>query len=96
MSMIVASALPTHPRRPRVLAGLYPDVPSGEAVLLLSNTATVAPDGTTTRRDYGQVGRPVGLGILYAQYPLLTLFGLLGVGWAGGYFTWLWLGRRKR
>jgi hypothetical protein len=43
-----------------------------------------------------ELGRPYGLATLYAAYPLATLIGLLATGWAGGYFTWLFFGRRKR
>lgn len=90
MSMVVASALPTHPRRPRVLAGLR-----GAAYI-----RTADPDGLYTDAPTElNLGRPYELGAFYARYPGATLFGmfvLFGLGWAGGYATWLWLGRRKR
>lgn len=83
MSMVVAASL-----RPTVRYTSRP-LGLGTTAYVLEDPTGPAPGGSRI-----ELGEPAKLGALYARYPLLTLIGLLGLGWAGGYFTWLWLGRR--
>jgi hypothetical protein len=94
MSMVIVSSSASSLRRRGALRGVYPSVAPGDDVSLVGHTAGADILDLLSYSDYGKVGSPQGLGILYAQYPLATLFGLLAVGWAGGYFTWRMLGRR--
>ena len=85
--MVIASSLPARTRRPRVIAGL--------------GGATYGRTGADPEGLYADapaelnLGKPYALGALYARYPWATLLGLLGLGWAGGYVTWLFIGRRR-
>jgi hypothetical protein len=41
-------------------------------------------------------GVPGGMSRAYAKHPIAWSLGFFATGWAGGYLTWLFLGRKKR
>lgn len=97
MSMVVASTLPMRTRRPRVLSGLrgYFGVPDDATdvalVAVRRDSSGMLPD-----QNLGTAGRPLSLAVAYAKNPLLTFFGLIALGWAGGFATWYFFGRGRR
>jgi hypothetical protein len=63
----------------------------GEAPVVVADAS-----GTTLTYPADVTWMQGGMSLSYALHPVAWAFGLFATGWAGGYLTWLFLGRKKR